>query len=224
MSFKVTGQLITTTLTVKFTNEQGVTVNTNADSTPIVTLYLNGSLVDPAPIFSVLSSATGVYTTVWTPAVSGQYKVSWGFSVSSVAYVQTEDVFVMGVETNLFTLKNKPTYQGKTNKIQAVLQSISLLNDTNGSGTFRLWENATLTGSVFTDINSSTSVMAQDTVGTVSGGKLLWMGGVGKNNGEQIDLSVLSIKMRVGNTYSLTAQTLGSVNPMSAIAVWVEDY
>ena len=50
------------------------------------------------------------------------------------------------------------------------------------------------------------------------------MGGVGKNNGEQIDLSALCIKMRVGNTYSLTAQTLGSVNPMSAIAVWVEDY
>ena len=160
MSFKVTGQLITTTLSVQFTNDDGVTLNTNADDTPIVTLYLNGSLVNPAPIFSVTSSATGVYSTVWTPSASGQYKVSWGFAISSVSYTQNEDVFIMGIERNLFTLKNKDTYQGKPNKIQAVLQSISLLNDTNGSGTFRLWENATLTGSVFTDINSATSVIS----------------------------------------------------------------
>ena len=131
-----------------------------------------------------------------------------------------------GTETNLFTLQNKATFQGKTNKVSAVLSSISLINDSNGAGTFRLWEDATLGGSPsYTDISTNTSVMSQDTAGTtVTGGKLLWVGGAGKDNGSSIDLHTLGIKMRPNSTYTFSSQTLGGANPMSIGLVWVEDF
>ncbi len=129
-------------------------------------------------------------------------------------------------ETSVFTLQNKATYQGKTNKVSAILSSISLVNDTNGAATFRLWENATLGGSPsYTDISTNTSVIAADTAGTtVTGGKLLWTGGVGKDNGDSIDLHTLAITMSPNNTYTFSAESLGGANPMVIGLVWVEDF
>ena len=129
-------------------------------------------------------------------------------------------------ETNIFTLQNKTTFQGKVNKVSAILSSISLINDTNGAGTFRLWENATLGGAPsYTDINTNTSVISQDTAGTtVTGGKLLWTGGAGKDNGASIDLHTLRIEMRPGSTYTFSGETLGGANPMAIGLVWNEDF
>jgi hypothetical protein len=131
-----------------------------------------------------------------------------------------------GTETNIFTLQNKATFQGKTNKVSAILSSISLINDTNGAGTFRLWEDATLGGSPsYTDISTNTSVISQDTAGTtITGGKLLWTGGAGKDNGASVDLHTLGIKMRPGSTYTFSSETLGGANAMAVGLVWIEDF
>jgi hypothetical protein len=130
-----------------------------------------------------------------------------------------------GTDRSIFTLQNKATYQGKTNKVSAVLSSISLINDTNGAGTFRIWENATLGGSPsYTDINTNNSIISQDTAGTtITGGKLLWVGGAGKDNGSSVDLTALAIKMRPGSTYTFSCSTLGGSNPMAIGVVWAED-
>ena len=100
-----------------------------------------------------------------------------------------------------------------------------MINDTNGAGTFRLWENATLGGSPsYTDISANTSVISQDTAGTtVTGGKLLWVGGAGKDNGQSVDLTSLGIKMRPGSTYTFSCSTLGGDNAMAIGVVWAED-
>ena len=151
----------------------------------------------------------------------GQDKVT-----GSVNAFENQKSPATATETNIFTLQNKATYQGKTNKVSAILSSISLINDTNGAGTFRLWENATLGGvPSYTDISTNTSVISQDTAGTtVTGGKLLWTGGAGKDNGAFIDLHTIGIKMRPGNTYTFSSETLGTANPMSVGLVWVEDF
>ncbi len=130
-----------------------------------------------------------------------------------------------GTETSIFSLQNKSTFAGKTNKINAILRSISTVNDTNGVGFFRLWENATLGGTPnYIDINTNTSVIAADTAGTTrTGGKLLWSASVGKDAGNTIDLKALEITLRPNNTYTLTAEG-GSTATMAASLVWVEDF
>ena len=131
--------------------------------------------------------------------------------------------------TCLFNLQNKSTvFGGATgnNKVSAILQSISLINDSNGAGTFSIYENATIGGTPsYTDIDANTSVISQDTAGTtVTGGKLLWVGGVGKDNGDSATLFDLGIAMRPGSIYSFVARTLGGANDMSIGLVWVEDF
>jgi hypothetical protein len=130
-----------------------------------------------------------------------------------------------GTETSIFSLQNKSTFQSKTNKINAILKSLSVVNDTNGVGTFRIWEDATLGGSPsYTDISTNTSVMAVDVAGTTrTGGKLLWAGAVGKDNGQTIDLTDLNITLRPNKTYTLTSQGGGTAT-MAGSLVWVEDF
>jgi len=126
----------------------------------------------------------------------------------------------------LFTLSNLTTFAGITNKVNALLKSISLVNDTNGAGTFKLIENGTLTGAgAYTPISAGTSVMAVDTAASaVTGGRLLWAGGVQKDGGDSIDISGLELLMHPGNFYTFTAETLGGSNPMAVNVVWQEDF
>jgi hypothetical protein len=126
----------------------------------------------------------------------------------------------------LFTLSNLTTFAGITNKVNALLKSISLVNDTNGAGTFKLIENGTLTGAgAYTPISAGTSVMAVDTAASaVTGGRLLWAGSVQKDGGDSIDISGLELLMYPGNFYTFTAETLGGSNPMAVDVVWQEDF
>jgi len=132
---------------------------------------------------------------------------------------------IAGIETSVFSLSNLTTFATKANKVPALLSSLSMVNDTNAPGFFRIWQDATLGGSpVYNPINAGLSVMEVDIAGTtVSGGKLIWAGGVGKDNGDSIDLSSLNIKMRPGSTYTFTAQG-GASNTMAVSAVWQEDF
>ena len=147
-------------------------------------------------------------------------------AITGVVNAYQNQKSIGGTENALFTLQNKSTYQSKTNKVSAILQSISLVNDTNGSGYFRIWENATLGGSPsYTDISTNTSVISADVAGTtVTGGKLLWVGAVGKDNGDSVDLKPLSISMRPNNTYTFSAETIGGANQMGIGLAWVEDF
>lgn len=130
-----------------------------------------------------------------------------------------------GTETSVFSLQNKTTFASKTNKVNVILETVSLVNDTNAPGTFRLWEDATLGGTPsYTDISTNTSVISVDTAGTtITGGKLLWAGAVGKDNGDTINLSSLRIKLRPGSTYTFSAQGGGSAT-MAVAIVWREDF
>lgn len=130
-----------------------------------------------------------------------------------------------GTETSVFSLRNNATFAGITNKVNAILKSVSLVNDTNAPAFFRLWEDATLGGVPnYVDLNTGVSVIAADTAGTTrTGGKLLWSASVGKDNGDTIDLSELGITLRPSSTYTITAEGGGTAT-MAASVVWVEDF
>ena len=95
MALRVTGEAITTTLTIEFTDGDAVTTRYNADATPTAKIYLSSSLVSTITGSDVTNATTGVYSVTWTPASAGQYQVVWSFAVSDTNYTQDEDVFVL---------------------------------------------------------------------------------------------------------------------------------
>jgi len=130
------------------------------------------------------------------------------------------------VENHFFHLRNKGTYVTLTNKIRCILKSLSAGNDTNGISEFTIYRNATLLGTPsWTDINGDDSVMEVDTVQTYdSGGKVLFKGIVGKDNGANFDLEDLGIKVIPNDVITVTSDTLGGANPQRATLIWQEDF
>ena len=146
-------------------------------------------------------------------------------TITGVGNAYENSKSIGGTETSLFSIQNKSTYQSKTNKVNAKIQSMSVVNDTNAPAIFRLWENATLGGSPsYTDISTNTSVMSVDVAGTTrTGGKLIGAWSIGKDSGDSYDLTNLGLIMRPDNTYTLTGQG-GGTSTMAGTVVWVEDF
>ena len=103
MALRVTGEAITTTLTIQFTDNAEVTTNYNADSTPTAEVYLGSTLVTTISGTDVTNSTTGIYSVTWTPEAAGQYKVIWSFTVSGIDYTQDEDIFVLAAASTSVT-------------------------------------------------------------------------------------------------------------------------
>lgn len=103
MALRVTGEAITTTLTIQFTDGEGSVTNYNADSTPTAKVYLASTLIQTITGSDVTNTTTGVYTVTWTPADPGQYQIVWSFTVSGTAYTQDEDVFVLAAASTSVT-------------------------------------------------------------------------------------------------------------------------
>lgn len=103
MALRVTGEAITTTLTIEFTDGNASTTRYNADATPTAKLYLGGTLISTISGSDVTNATTGVYSITWTPADPGQYQIVWSFAVSDISYTQDEDVFVLAAASTSVT-------------------------------------------------------------------------------------------------------------------------
>ena len=128
-------------------------------------------------------------------------------------------------ETAIFHLRNKATYLGQDNRVVSFLKQFSVGNDTTRMATFRIYLNATLTGTAsWSDVNGDDSVMEVDTAQTYdSGGKLLFAGIVSKDNGQVFDLANLEIDIIPGDVVTITSESANS-NDMSAALIWQEDF
>jgi hypothetical protein len=58
---------------------------------------------------------------------------------------------------------------------------------------------------------------------TVTGGKLMFAGVIGKDSGQVFDIEKLEISLRPGHTLTFTSQS-GSSGAMSAAVIWQEDF
>lgn len=157
-------------------------------------------------------------------------------SASMAAFVEGKDIIIgapytfnnsktHSSETALFSIRNKSTFAGKTNLVNAFMRNISCANDVNQLATFKIYEDATLGGTPsFLDIEVNSSIMESDTSGTtVSGGKLLVAYTIGKDSGQTFELDKLNIIMKPGSTYTITSDSASS-NVMGASLSWVEDF
>ncbi len=127
----------------------------------------------------------------------------------------------VSTEAAIFTIRNKTSYQSKTNFIDILLKHITGsadINAVNNVANIRLVKNATLGGvPSYTDINTANSVVEIDVAGTtVTGGTdiiPLALNGRDANNSEQ--LASLEIIINPGETVtaagtSAAAATMGS--------------
>lgn len=130
-------------------------------------------------------------------------------------------------ETEFFHLRNKATYQGRTNKVRLMLKSLSCGNDTNGLANFNIYLNAGLdaTPHSWTDIDADNSVVEVDTAkGFSTAGKLLFKGVVGKDSGETFNLEDLDIIVAPGDIITITSESAGASAVQSATLLWQEDF
>lgn len=76
-------------------------------------------------------------------------------------------------EQHVLTLRNKPTFQSIANKIAIRISFLTIgapFSSSSKSAVMRLYKNATVTGSVFSDVDTANSVTEASTAGIYTGG------------------------------------------------------
>jgi hypothetical protein len=142
--------------------------------------------------------------------------------------IQTQD---SDGDQEFFTLSGKTTFAGKVNKVECVLETIAVSHDSNAGGTIYIREDATVTNqNAFSDISTNTSVVAvsngDGNGNIVSGGKLVWAGGVGKESGYSFNLLDIDIKLRPGRTLTFSFEKFDTASDREGniSVVWKEDF
>ena len=130
-------------------------------------------------------------------------------------------------EEAIFTIRNKSTYQSKTNYIDVLLEFTSASIESSGAnnlGNVRIVRNATLGGTPsYADINTSNSVVDIDVAGTtVTGGKQLFnISLAGKNDREAIGLVPYDIIIAPGETVTVSGASASNAT-IDASLLWKE--
>lgn len=130
-------------------------------------------------------------------------------------------------EVAIFTIRNKTSYQGKTNYIDILLEHWATAieaNSVNNLGRVRLIRNTSLGGSPsYSDINATNSVVEIDTSGTtVTGGKPLpAISLAGKNDKFVENIKILQIIVNPGETITLAGFSANSAT-IAGEMLWKE--
>lgn len=126
--------------------------------------------------------------------------------------------------TNIFTLRNKATYQLITNKVSAIIELVSFASDGTKSVELSLIVNATLGGTpAYIDIDTDNSVMEKDTSGTtITGGHVIATFYLSKIDGDIVPLKEYEYKWFPGDTLTFAAKTVSGTSDISFSGNWGE--
>ena len=133
---------------------------------------------------------------------------------------------------DFFTLRGRSTFAGKINKVECLIESISASQDSKAGGNIYITEDATVASqNAFVDVSTNSSVVEiSDSTGgenrDVSGGKLLWASGIGKEAGFSYDISNLNLRLRPGHTLTFSMDKFSAADNEDGIisVVWKEDF
>lgn len=130
-------------------------------------------------------------------------------------------------ETYMFTIRDKSAFGGEANKVITKLRRIGGGNALNQTFPviIRYYNNSTLTGAVFTDVNTDNSVMEVDTSATsFTSDHLIWTTGESGLIFETLPADELEFLLGPGKkSITVTAQKLDATSaPMYATAMWDE--
>lgn len=194
----------------------------NTSTTPVVQ---NPTL----PMYAAVSNgATTTDITIQTSMMScfteGQIDpIGQGLANSTAATLAGD----LTTETIVFTLINKPIFQGVENRVNILSNRIAISG--NGAGaakftTIRVRLNTIIGGNPsFVDVSTPTSVASVDTAGTtISGGNLIASFNFSADFNAIIDLLGFSRELPPESTLSLTAEIDGGTSDIDASLNWDE--
>ena len=192
------------------------------------------------PMLPVQMAVTNTGNTSDLRIASGSWDAGAISNIRSRAGFRTfalESVFastdVGTTEKSLLVIQNKPTFDGKTNTVELRVTGFGggPLITASTTMSMRLRLNATVTGTSFTDVNTSASVVSYSTVGTYTAGTgtILYVNTSDtQGNGSMMQLfsqKDAEIILLPGQTLTLTAQTLGGgVMGVETSLLWEERF
>lgn len=135
------------------------------------------------------------------------------------------------VESHVLTIRNKTTFQSEPNKVNLRIAQWAGVGTDNADASiqFRLYKNATVTGTAFSDVNTDDSVTELSTVGTFVASTGLELGIIpthSRGNGFALfmPLHVFNIVLFPGDTLTLTALSLSGNAPIIGTVAWCEGF
>jgi hypothetical protein len=178
-------------------------------------------------------------TSIAVKGASGALFVEGISKVTGPEHARENNKATITTETNIFTLRNATTYNGKTNRAYARLKTIAVAANKGGSisglAVLKVTKNTTLGGSPsYTTTNGSTaddgvtitsgqSVTSYDTAGTtLSGGNVLFAAPVVVGGNEFFQVSDLNIFIAPGEDLTFSFSSDDSCS-CSVAATWSED-
>lgn len=219
--------------TISFSVESDV----SGDYVLVHTLALANTLLAPSAYNATLSmraeAGNGAGTDNLMLSVGSLASFVEGSNVPTGPQNAVDDsITATTTEEPILSVQGRATFGGGTNKVDALLRFISLNNDANGAGTFRIRRDATFTGSpTFVDVGANTSVIETTALpgganGTMTAGTgtLIWAGQVGKDKQANVDLTNLDLRIRPNETLTITIELVSGGGFNAAALVWQEDF
>lgn len=112
-----------------------------------------------------------------------------------------------GTNVNLLTIRNKSTFQSKTNRVRLKLALLSIANDGNQIVSFDIYKNQTITSPTYTDRDTNTSVVEFDTAWTIWAIDWIFLTSaqIAKDGSDKFFLQDLDIKVNPGETITIVS-------------------
>ena len=153
----------------------------------------------------------------WGAFIEGKgVDAGFGNATSTVVNVGTTEI-------PLISIRNDTTFQSITNRVRVKVTIVSFSSDGTKVGTIFVRRDATLTGAIFSNIDSDTSVVSVDTAATaISGGRLAFPIQMGKTDSLLLPITELNFIINPGDVVSFSAQQSGGTSDIGVSVGWIE--
>lgn len=125
--------------------------------------------------------------------------------------------------TTIFSIRNKSTFNGKTNKVKVVLSFCSASTVGNKLVSLTFLSNPTFTGGTFTDISANQSVIEYSTNATYTGGTVSLFLAAGSQDSIALDLTSLDLYLNPNDSIVVRARS-PQQSDISISLSWFEYY
>lgn len=192
---------------------------------PYANAYTIASIYNPTlPLFVKAENTTNdTNIKIETSSLAGFVEGKLETKSSSLVKAKGNLKAAITTETNLITIRNKGTYQSKTNRVRVKPIFISLANEGTKTVKYRYLLNATIGGSPsFNSIDVNNSVIEYDIAGTTitDEGSELFTVDLAKSDSDRITLP-FDIPLNPGDSLTITAESSSSTDAEASVT-WEE--
>ena len=153
----------------------------------------------------------------WSGGVNGD-----PLDVGERHFLDSDAATLVGAaEQHLFTIRNKTTFQSKTNRVVVIPKILFVEADGTKRVDFFGYLNATITAPTYADHDAANSVIEVDKLATIAGGTLRIKIPLAKIDSDRILLKPFGIKLRPGDTFTITSLS-ASASDVEAVLDWDE--